>query len=215
MRIKNEFPLLIVVMIPFIYIAYIWNSVAEKVPIHWNGKGEIDRWGTKEELLIIPLALPLLTYLIFLFVPILDPKKKIEKMGNKFYQLKFIIVSLMSILAMYIIYVAKNLSILNPNGIFIIVGLLFTIMGNYFQSIPANYFIGIKTPWTLENENVWKKTHILGGKLWFAGGLLIIISSFLISKKINLIILLIITGIITLIPVIYSYIAFKNEEKPK
>ena len=56
--------------------------------------------------------------------------------------------------------------------IFPLIGLLFAFLGNYFKTIKPNYFIGIRTPWTLENEEVWKKTHLIGGKLWFVGGLL-------------------------------------------
>ena len=66
--------------------------------------------------------------------------------------------------------------------IFVIIGLLFAFLGNYFKTIKPNYFIGIKTPWTLENEEVWKKTHLIGGKLWFIGGLLMALTFVLPNK---------------------------------
>ena len=76
MQLKKELPLLSVVALPFIYLTYVWNNLPTKVPLHWNFKGEIDRYGDKIELLLIPIIMPLLTYVIFLIVPKIDPKKK-------------------------------------------------------------------------------------------------------------------------------------------
>jgi uncharacterized membrane protein len=165
------------------------------------------------ELIIIPILLPLLVYIIFLVVPKIDPKNKLNKMGNKLQTMKFLLTIFMSILAIFIIYTAKNESFANPNYIVLLIGILYIIFGNYFKTIKANYFIGIRTPWTLENEKVWKETHKLGGKLWFAGGIIVVITSLILEKETNFTIFLIITGIITIIPIVYSYLIFKNERK--
>lgn len=117
----------------------------------------------------------------------------------------------MSILALFIIYTAKNQSFTNPNYIVIIIGVLFIVIGNYFKTIKPNYFIGIRTPWTLENETVWKKTHKLGGKMWFIGGILIVILSLILNKSLSFTIFMIITGVITIIPIAYSYLIYRNE----
>lgn len=213
MNLKKELPLITIVLLPFIYLAYIWNQLPEKVPMHWNIKGEIDRYGEKMELIIIPILLPLLVYIIFLVVPKIDPKNKLNKMGNKLQTIKVLLTTFMSILALFIIYSAKNQSFANPNYIILLIGVLYIILGNYFKTIKANYFIGIRTPWTLENESVWKKTHKLGGKLWFVGGIIVVLTSLILDKEPNVTVFLIITGIITTIPIVYSYIIFKNEIK--
>jgi uncharacterized membrane protein len=213
MNLKKELPLITIVLLPFIYLAYIWNQLPEKVPMHWNIKGEIDRYGEKMELIIIPILLPLLVYIIFLVVPKIDPKNKLNKMGNKLQTIKVLLTTFMSILALFIIYSAKNQSFANPNYIILLIGVLYIILGNYFKTIKANYFIGIRTPWTLENETVWKKTHKLGGKLWFVGGIIVVLTSLILDKEPNVTVFLIITGIITIIPIVYSYIIFKNEIK--
>jgi uncharacterized membrane protein len=211
MKLKNELPLIAIVLIPFVFLAYIWNDLPQKVPIHWNINGEIDRFGNKLELILIPLLFPLMTYLIFLVVPKIDPKQQINKFGSKKYQnLKTLIIVFMSILAVLMIYMAKNQSFANVNLIVLPVGVLYIILGNYFKTIKANYFIGIRTPWTLENETVWKETHKLGGKLWFAGGLVIVMSSLLFENKANLIVFMMVTGIIIIIPIVYSYLKFKK-----
>lgn len=213
MKLRNEIPLIAIVSLPFIYLVYIWNELPEKVPMHWNIKGEIDRFGEKSELLLIPILLPLLIYIIFLIVPKIDPKNKISKMGNKYQHIKILLTTFMSILALIIIYSAKNQSFENPNYIVLLIGILYIILGNYFKTIKANYFIGIRTPWTLENETVWKETHKLGGKMWFVGGIIVVIASLILDKQPNFTLFMIITGIITIIPITYSYLEFKKIEK--
>lgn len=213
MSIKKELPLIAIVLLPFIYLAYLWNDLPSKVPMHWNIKGEIDRYGDKAELIIIPFLLPVLVYVIFLVVPKIDPKNKLNKMGNKLQTIKFLLTIFMSILALFIIYSVKNQSLTNPNYIVLLIGVLFIILGNYFKTIKPNYFIGIRTPWTLENETAWRETHKLGGKMWLVGGILIVLSSLTFDKQINFIIFLIITCIITIIPIVYSYFIFRKEKK--
>jgi len=210
MNTNNKVSLIVIVLIPFMYLAYLWKELPKKVPMHWNIRGEIDRFGDKTELILIPILLPLLTYIIFLVIPKIDPKQKIKKMGNKYQHLKIVLTTLMSILALLIIYSAKNQSFANPNYIVLLIGISFIILGNYFKTIKPNYFIGIRTPWALENETVWKKTHNLAGKMWFIGGVIIVILSLILEKQMNFTIFMIITGIITIIPVGYSYLKFKE-----
>ncbi len=213
LNLKKELPIWAIIALPFIYLAYIWNELPNKVPLHWNVKGEVDRYGSKLELIIIPIILPLLIYLILLVVPKIDPKNKLNKMGGKLQTMKLLMTTFMSILALFIIYTAKNQSFTNPNFIVLLIGILFIVLGNYFQTIKPNYFIGIRTPWTLENQTVWKETHKLGGKMWFVGGILIVILSLILNQSVNFTIFMVITGLITIIPVAYSYILYKKEIK--
>lgn len=213
MNLKKELPLIAIVLLPFVYIALIWNKLPEKIPVHWNFEGEIDRYGEKIEILLIPILLPLLIYVIFLVIPKIDPKKKLNKMGNKLQTLKFLLTTLMSGLALFIIYSSQSKTSASPNIIFLFIGVLYVVLGNYFKTIKANYFIGIRTPWNLESESIWKETHLLGGKLWFIGGLMVIISALFLEEKLNSVVFLIITGIITVVPAVYSFLLFKRENK--
>ena len=213
MNLKREIPLLIVVLIPFVYLFYIWNSLPETVPTHWNYKGEIDDWGDKTTLIFITFLLSGLTYILFTVIPFIDPKKRIQTMGNKYHNLKFLMVLFMSALAVFIIYSAKEQSITNPSFIILAMGLLFMLLGNYFKTIKANYFIGIRTPWTLEHESVWKSTHKLAGKLWFVGGLAIVLSSLTTTKDFNGIFFISVTLLLALIPIVYSYLEYKKLKK--
>ena len=206
--IKKEIPFISIALLPFVYLAYIWNRLPEKVPMHWNASGEIDDYGHKKELFFLLFLIVGLPYLIFLVIPRIDPKQKLQNMGNKLNSLRFIISIFMSALAIFILYSMQH-ETSNPGLIFAIVGLLFAFLGNYFKTIKPNYFIGIRTPWTLENEEVWKKTHLLGGKMWFIGGLLMALT-FILPNPINLYTFLGITAIISIVPIVYSYLEFKK-----
>lgn len=210
---QKELPIIAIVLLPFIYLAYIWANLPAEVPLHWNLQGEIDRYGDKSELLLIPILLPLLTYLIFLIVPKIDPKNKLKNMGNKYRSIKVLLTVFMSILALFILYSSKNQSLSNPNYIILLIGVLYIILGNYFKTIRSNYFIGIRTPWTLENETVWKETHKLGGKLWFLGGLIVVLGSVILDEQSNFTLFITLTIIIALVPVIYSYFKFQEVTK--
>ena len=207
---KKESPIIGFVLLPFIYLAYLWNSLPQKVPIHWYFKGEINGWGTKYSLIGLVFLLPVLTYILMLAIPKIDPKNRIELMGGKYFQIKFVLVGFMSVLALFIIYSSKSQTLSNPIMVFVLLGLLFMALGNYFKVIKQNYFLGIKTPWTLESEEVWKLTHTLAGKLWIVGGLLIVIFSLVIPENINFYFFISITAIISIVPIAYSYLIFKK-----
>ena len=212
---KKELPIIGIVLFPFIYLAFIWNTLPEKVPTHWNYKGEIDHWGDKFSLIGLLFMLPVLMYVLLLVVPKIDPKKKIVLMGGKFYQLKFFLVLCMSLLALYIIFITKNGSFSGPNLKYILIGVLFLVLGNYFKVIQPNYFIGIRTPWTLENNEVWKVTHIFAGKLWFIGGLTILLGGLIFENNYFTIIFISLVAVLAIFPIVYSYIKFKEIEKSK
>ena len=95
-KFKKEIPFLAIALIPFTYLIYIWNRLPEKVPMHWNGAGEIDRYGDKKELLVTLFMLVGITYFVFLIIPSIDPKQKLQNMGNKLNNLRMILTLFMS-----------------------------------------------------------------------------------------------------------------------
>ncbi len=212
-KLQKEWFSIFLVLIPFIYLAYIWNSLPEKVPIHWNLKGEVDGWGDKFSLIGLLFMLPVLTYGIMLLVPKIDPKNKIDTMGNKYKSLRLILVFFTSVLALFILFSAKNQSMSSPVIIVSLIGFLFMALGNYFKVIKQNYFVGIRTPWTLESEEVWKLTHQMAGKIWVIGGAVITIFCFFLPEDFIVYLILTVTIIITVVPVGYSYFKFKELKK--
>lgn len=212
-NLKREIPLIGLVLTPFVYLALIWSTLPDMVPIHWNLDGEIDRVGSKYLLLLLPILLPGLMYIIFSVIPRFDKKGALTKMGNKYHTIKFIFVLLMTILTMAILYAARHYTLLNPNYMTIGLGFVFTILGNFFQVMRQNKWLGIRTPWTLKNEEVWKQTHKSAGLLWFWGGLAVVISGLVLSHQVNVYTFLCITLIIVIIPITHSYLLYKKITK--
>ncbi|MCC9066617.1 SdpI family protein [Flavobacterium piscisymbiosum] len=212
LELKKELPIIGIVLTPFVYLATIWDSLPQRVPIHWNYKGEIDNWGDKLSLILILFLLPVLMYVLMTFIPKIDPKKRISLMGGKFYQLKFFLVLFMSLVALLILYTTKERSVNNPNLVFALLGVLLMIFGNYFKVIQPNYFIGIRTPWTLENSEVWKATHAFAGKIWLIGGFILLLGGLVLNNSFRNVFVFIIL-ISALIPIVYSFIKFKQIQK--
>jgi len=207
---QKEWSYLILILLPSLYLAYIWGSLPDQVPIHWNIEGEIDRYGSKTELVFLTLMLPIVTYLVMLAIPYIDPKDKIKQMGRKYDQIKTILVAFMVTLSLFIIYSSYSQSFGRIEFLLVLIGILYIILGNYFKTIRPNYFVGIRTPWTLENEQVWKSTHTLAGKLWLGGGILVVLGSLLAEGNLTFYFFVAITLLITIIPAVYSYIIFKK-----
>jgi uncharacterized membrane protein len=208
-KLQKELPLLLISILPALFLVYIWNNLPVRVPMHWDINGEVNRFGNKNELIFVGI-LPIFIYALFLAIPMMDPKKRLEAMGDKFYTIRLITGLFITVLFLFIIYSVKEQSLGNPNYLFMIIGAFFVLLGNYFKNIKPNYFVGIRTPWTLENETIWKTTHRFAGKLWVVGGLAVIISCFIFDHKIALNIFIVVTAIISLVPILHSYLLFRN-----
>ena len=206
----KELPLLLLVAVPFAYLGAIWNDLPEQVPLHWNLQGEVDRWGSRDELWLIPVLTTLLIYVLFLVIPLIDPKKRLGEMGSKYGQLKFLMVASMSALAVVILHMARSGEKVSATPVLVVVGILVAVLGNYMKTVRPNYFIGIRTPWTLESPEVWNKTHQFSGKLWFLGGVVIVAAALLFEGALQFGLVLSIALAITLIPLIYSYMAYRR-----
>lgn len=207
---KHVFPLGITLLTLVAWLITLPHLPAT-MPIHWGANGEADGFATKINAMILTVGIMVLIYFIIAFVPRIDPRKENYKYFSKTYNillnavlLLFFFVNMSTILQGLGYNVP--MSYIAP----IMAGLVFIIIGNYLQRVRSNYFMGIRTPWTLSNENVWKKTHRLSGKIFFIGGLLILISAFLPDGYKSVIM----WGSIVLcvaVPYLYSYLAYKKE----
>ena len=195
-NLKKELPFIIIALIPFAYLAYIWTDLPQTLPMHYDIHGNVDRYGKKSELILLTSILSGLGYFLFLIIPNIDPKMKIKEMESKYNSIRLVTSVFLTFLTLFILY-SSNSSSMNPKVLFAIVGLFIAFLGNYFKTIKPNYFIGIRTPWTLENETVWKKTHLISGNIWFVSGILIAFSYFL-PNDINKIVVFSLFGIIIL-----------------
>ena len=195
----------IVILLPIVAGVILWNQLPEQMPIHWNAAGEVDGWSSKA---FGVFGLPLIM-LVFQWICALgtgaDPKK--ANHSDKVVQLVLRMIPVISTVLLTVTYLAAlgmevRIEVIAP----ILVGLVLTIVGNYLPKCKQNYTIGIKIPWTLNNEENWNKTHRFAGWLWTICGILIILSGFFGGFWVFLpIVLLMVLG-----PVIYSYILHRK-----
>lgn len=208
---KKEWYVVLLLLLPFAFSMYIWDELPDQVPTHFNMQGEADDWGPKWVNAIMFPAIGLGTYLLLVFLPIIDPKKRIESRQKPIAAIR--IITSMFMVFMYVFIMAESLGTDLNFSIYIQVGIgmLFLVLGNYMYSIKQNYFIGVRTPWTLENEEVWKRTHRLTAKVWTIGALIMIIAPLTISNSMAYwSIFSVVVTILVLVPIIYSYVIFQQ-----
>ena len=189
-------------------IAY--PHLPERVAIHWNIAGEVDRWGSAwMGAFLVPLIMSAI-FVLFILMPRIDPKKdNYLQMGKTYGSL--LLVTLLVLSVVYLGTLGATLGYLEnlPSIVKIGIGVMFIVIGNYMGKLKYNYLVGIRTPWTLANEEVWYKTHRMAGPFWMVGGLLYIATG-LISSTFFMSAFIITILIVILVPVVYSFIIFKR-----
>lgn len=205
---KKEWVIILLILLGFIIGTYFYPYLPDKVPTHWNIHGEIDGYGSK---LFGAFGMPLINlgiYLLYVVLPYVDPKRNNYESFKPTYQLyKYIIIIFFFCLHVITMLNATGINISIMTFIIIAMSLLFILMGNAMGRVKHNYFIGIKTPWTLANEEVWKRTHRLAAPLWVAGGILNLILFLLGIGAYSFLVVII---IISIVPSVYSYIIYRK-----
>ena len=205
---KLNILLFIICLLPVIAGVIIYPKLPDQIVTHWGVDGQPNGWSSKfVGVILLPFALALLG----LFVPRLirlDPKNK--DINSK---LECCIVWIIPIVTI----MCSSVTILNALGyntkveiiIPFVVGIMLMIVGNYMPKAKQNYTVGVKIPWTLNDEENWDKTHRVAGFVFTIGGLLIALSSFF---KIRTIVLLAVLFAMIFIPTIYSYIIYRKKQ---
>jgi len=195
----------IVTLLPILVGILLWNQLPEQMPTHWNAAGEIDDWSSKAFAVFGLPCIMLAGLWACIFASYADPKR--EAHSNKVYQLVLWIIPALSVVLHTIMYataLGKEVRVEMIMPVFM--GLLFAIIGNYMPKCKQNYTIGIKIPWTLNNEENWNKTHRFAGWLWTACGLVIMLTGIFGGFWIFFAIVL----LMVLAPVIYSYMLHRR-----
>ncbi len=209
----KELLILVISIVPLIYYISIWNSLPDRIPVHFDAQGNPNNYGSRYYLAYTLLFLNVGVYLFLLIIPNIDSKNNFHIFRSTFYKLRVIFSVFFSTISFMIISSAQSGKV-SVSLMFIIIATLISILGNYISTIRPNYFIGIRNPWTLENEYIWKKTHKFTSRLWFYAGLLLILIMIILPSagyKIYIFIGFII--FIAVIPNIYSYLIYNKTLK--
>ena len=210
---KRNWLAITLALLPFLIIVVFWDQFPEKIPTHWNEKGEIDGYGSPATLFLMP-AITLFTMAIVWLVPLIDPKKNVAQFQKTLDTIVLVLSAFFFLVFISILLASLGYEFNFSNVIIYGVLVLFAVIGNYFGKLRPNYFVGIRTPWTLENETVWVKTHRLTGKVWvFSSLLMIIVKLFMKTETFFIYAFAPFVLIITIIPFVYSYKLFKRLEE--
>lgn len=196
----------ILTIAPMIVGIILWDKLPAEVPTHFGINNEPDGYSSKAFAVFGMPLLMLAMHIVCIFATKLDPK--MNGLSSKVFTMVLYIIPTVSLLICAMIYpVALGKEMRVGLIVILFMGLLFTVLGNYLPKCKQSYTVGIKLPWTLDDSENWTKTHALAGKLWVAGGLLIIATAFLE----NPVIFFSIVVVMVLVPTVYSYLLFKNK----
>jgi uncharacterized membrane protein len=211
---KEDWLIWIILIVPFVFTAIVWNRLPEEIATHFDMSGTPNDYSGKAFGTLFAPLLNVGLYFLFIALPKIDPRKKNYRLfGDKYKVIRLVLHAFLTFAFFVEIFYALgyqfNLGLLIMYGVL----LLFLVLGNYMGNMRPNFFIGIRSPWTLSSEQVWMKTHRLTGKLWvFSTLLLMVLLPFIPFPDVAFGIYI---AVITLIPYGYSYLEYKKEEQQK
>lgn len=209
---KKHLVAIILILITGLAWAYAWPNLPDTMAVHWGMEG-VNGYASKFNAMLLLLGIMIFTYVLLTITPKIDPKKKnYDKFSKGYMIINYSVVVLLFLVNMLVIGVGLGYDIPMNSTPLILVGLLFIVIGNYLPQCKPNYFVGIKTPWTLSNEEVWRKTHRFSGKVFVVLGIIMILSVFVPVTWKSFVMVGIIIGAVGL-TMGYSYIAYKKELK--
>jgi immunity protein, SdpI family len=161
----------------FALAAITWPGAPEKIPVHWNLQQQVDRYGGRVEgLLAIPLV-ALGLYGLMLLVPRIDPgRANYPGFRGAFTTLRLALVVFMAALYAVIHLWIRGLEVRMNTVMPLLMGALFMVVGNLLGKLRPNWFVGIRTPWTLSSKDAWVRAHRVGGWVFIGGGLLFMVA---------------------------------------
>lgn len=208
-------------LLPTIYLLSIWNSLPESVPTHYNSSFQADDFGSKFEMLGIILfmfAVTIGTSLLVININKFDPKQRYSNNNSLLVKISWAVTIFISLISCFTVYETEHYTQTNGSSVSLkyivaLVALLFVVLGNFMNNIKPNYFVGIRTPWTLDDEENWRLTHHLGAKIWFFGGLIMFVLVMFLPQE--YILYVVGFSIIPMagIPIFYSYSIFRKKQK--
>ncbi len=212
-KMMKPLALTLVSLLPLGYLALVWPTVPETVPTHFDVHFSPDAWSPRSALWGIGLLMAgaaMLTWFLLRHIDKIDPKRADAGRSSLFEKLAPGLVFFLTAINFLCLLAATGYQHWLPYTLLPLLGLLFAFIGNCMHSIRPNYFAGFRLPWTLSSDDNWRRTHQLGSKLWFWGGLVMAAGSLFLKGTGLLAFVFTIIGIMILIPAIYSFWYFRR-----
>lgn len=197
------------IMLAAAVVAY--PHLPAEIPTHWDFHGDVNGTMAKFPGAFLPSLIALGIWILLPLLRGIDPRKaSYEKFDATFYLIINVVVLLMALLQGLMLAVGLGVHVDMLRAMLFGVGLMFAIMGNYMPRIRSNWWMGVRTPWTLDNEEVWRRTHRFAGRTFVMGGVITMLSVALPGEAAR-VIALVSMMIAGLVPVVYSYVIWRHE----
>ncbi len=168
---KTELPLIILLAAMVVLAAASWGGAPDRIPTHWNLRGEVDGYGGKATGLLLMPAMGIGVYLLMLFLPRIDPgRANYERFTGAYYVIRASVIGFLAIFYGFTHLWMRGVHLDANKFVGVTVGALLILLGNLFGKIRPNWFVGMRTPWTLSSKRAWTRTHRLAGWVLIAGG---------------------------------------------
>ncbi|MCX6821926.1 MAG: SdpI family protein [Candidatus Aenigmarchaeota archaeon] len=211
---KSEIAVLIIILVSFIIGIYIYPQMPETMASHWNIRGEVDGYISKFWGIFLMPFISFALFLLFVVIPRVDPLKENIVKFRKYFD-GFIVLLELFLFYLYLFTIFWSYGF-RFNIIQVLIpafAILFFYVGILVEKSKRNWFIGIRTPWTMSSDKVWEKTNKLGGKLFKITGIIILIGIFFADYAFYFFILPVI--IVAIYTVVYSYFEYKKQKNHK
>jgi uncharacterized membrane protein len=190
----------------------VYSRLPDRVPIHWNYQGQIDGWMPKPwGAFLLPIVAVVVTTIVII-APRLSPKGfEMTPFARVYPTIVAAIAGVQFYVTALILAAALGASIAMDRQALAITGVLFVVLGNYLPKVTKNFFVGIRTPWTLADNGVWERTHRMAGPVFVAGGLFLIVTG--LVSNIPAVADLAAIGLVIAIPVVYSCVTWRRSAR--
>jgi uncharacterized membrane protein len=208
---KKEILPLILIVISFAVGIVLYPELPDKVPSHWNIRGEVDSWSSRNFAILFAPILTLIVYLLMTFLPLIDPlRRNYNHFVIPYFWFRTSFVIFFTLLNLYVLWSGLGFNLKINYFIIPVLSAFFIVIGLFLPKAKKNYFVGIRTPWTIHSERVWDKTHQFSGKLFVIVGIIALLGLFLPSFA--FIIFISSVSVAALISIVYSYFIFREIE---
>lgn len=211
---RKMLPAFVVTAAALIFSLWALPQLPAQVATHWGISGEPDGWSAPAFAAFLLPGMMLLLSLLFSALPGIDPlKRNYEFHGSVYFLLVNVVVLFLALLQVLVLGSALGWPVDMRVAIPILLGGLFVFIGNLMTRIRPNWFMGIRTPWTLSSERVWRKTHRVGGYCFTIAGLVVMVSGFVVPADMATKVMLAAIFPAAIWPVVYSYLEWKREKE--
>ena len=207
---RKDVPVLAFLALDVAFGLAAWNFMPARVPTHWGASGQVNGWGPSWVNAFLPPGIAILLYLTFLYIPLIDPHRlNYGAFAGSLRALRLLVVAFLVFVHVLVVLASLGVAVPMDVAMRAALPLLLAGIGTRLASLRRNWFFGIRTPWTLANEEVWTRTHAVAGRVWTAGGLALALCAFLPARA-GFPALVAGIAVLVLVPVAYSAVIFKR-----